>query len=658
MAKRRRPSPRPSRLSQPPEGSRRRPGDPLEPPEPPEPTGPHRPERPDLEDLEPVDAEPTGPGAGPSDPNLKPSITSWTRLEPRCREADMRTTLAARVFDPLWLLARQWQVGEFQAEDVGMPVLARVRARSALLSRCYLGEIPANTPTKGAPYDPTQMPLEVMVERQHIRSTPAPALRLWKLRVEAGLHFLRMLEAQPLAGNYRAAFTSRFALQSLEPQQLEGADEETMRFVQTMVGRALDGRRLEEACRADPGAMPRDPALRIAVGDRAEVEQTAARWLTWFDGLFSEPSAGAADAWMPARMEYAVTVAGRLSDEPLDERPLTATEFYDGHLDWNSFDLDLEVNLGTQGDRTVRSIVETTVPAPVTFRGSPAPRFWEFEDAQIEYGLLPVGRTDLAQLLMIEYASSYGNDWFLVPLTLPVGSLTSIDSLVVTDSFGVRTLLRPIGDRGLPPAHWRMFQLAYIRRPGDEGIPGAADNLFFLPPALGRSLESAALEDVLLMRDEMANMAWAIERTIESPVEQPNPYSEVFARAADDGLPPSAGTTTARYLLSSTVPPNWVPLLPVQLVVAPDTIVSRLKRGAVLQPDGSQKVHTARGRLLNTGAALLMHDEEVPREGVRVTRHYQMTRWIDGTTWVWLAHRKQVGRGEGSSGLQFDRLLT
>ena len=60
---------------------------------------------------------------------LNPSITSWTRLEPRCREADMRTTLSARVFDPLWLLARQWQVGEFQGEDVGTPVLARVRAK-------------------------------------------------------------------------------------------------------------------------------------------------------------------------------------------------------------------------------------------------------------------------------------------------------------------------------------------------------------------------------------------------------------------------------------------------------------------------------------------------------------------------------------------------
>ena len=36
--------------------------------------------------------------------------------------------------------------------------------------------------------------------------------------------------------------------------------------------------------------------------------------------------------------------------------------------------------------------------------------------ARIAYGLMPVGPTDLAQLMMIEYASSYGNDWFVVPL--------------------------------------------------------------------------------------------------------------------------------------------------------------------------------------------------------------------------------------------------
>jgi hypothetical protein len=54
---------------------------------------------------------------------------------------------------------------------------------------------------------------------------------------------------------------------------------------------------------------------------------------------------------------------------------------------------------------------------------------------------------------------------------------------------------------------------------------------------------------------------------------------------------------------------------------------------------------------------LLLYDEEVPREGVHVTRSRRMARWIDGSTWVWTAFRKQVGRGEGSGGLRFDQLL-
>jgi hypothetical protein len=40
----------------------------------------------------------------------------------------------------------------------------------------------------------------------------------------------------------------------------------------------------------------------------------------------------------------------------------------------------------------------------------------------------------------------------------------------------------------------------------------------------------------------------------------------------------------------------------------------------VLQPDGSETVHQARSRALATGAPLLLYDEEVPREGVQLTR--------------------------------------
>jgi hypothetical protein len=636
--------------------ARRRPGEPGDPgdPGPIDPGDP--PDRPPRPELPPPPPPPPLPPEG-----ANPSITSWTHLEVRSRQADMRVSLSARVFDPLWLMARQWQVGEFQGEDAGMPVLARVRSQTTMLSRIHLGELPANTITQAAAYDPQQMPLEVMVERQRTRPANASDARMLRLSVEAGLHFLLMLEQQPLSKNYRPLFISRFALQRPDDAVLAKADEETRRFVETMVGRAPDARRLAEVLRAGGvEAMIADTTLKIVVADRAEVRQTATRWLGWYDSLFSEPVQESDDAWNPPRMEYALTVAGQLSEDKFDQRPLTASEFYDGHLDWSSFDLDFEVNLGTERDHKFGVITETTIPAPVVFRGAPAPRYWELEDARIEYGLMPVGPTDLAQLLMIEYASSYGNDWFVVPLTLPVGSLTAVNSLVVTDSFGVRSLLRPIGDRTLPDANWSMFQLAHIRRPGSEALMKPASNLFFLPPALGRSLQSPAVEDVLFMRDEMANVAWAIERSLESPVEQPVPRTDTTppADSAADTGGAAPGDALPRYLLSTTVPKHWIPLLPVQLQEPPDKVVSRLRRGAVLQPDGSQEIHKAEGRILNKDPHLLMFDEEVPREGVHVARHYQLARWIDGSTWAWMALRKTVGRGEGSSGLRFDSVNT
>jgi hypothetical protein len=36
-----------------------------------------------------------------------PSVTTWTRLEPRSRVADLSPGLEARTADPLWMLGRQ-----------------------------------------------------------------------------------------------------------------------------------------------------------------------------------------------------------------------------------------------------------------------------------------------------------------------------------------------------------------------------------------------------------------------------------------------------------------------------------------------------------------------------------------------------------------------
>ena len=55
--------------------------------------------------------------------------------------------------------------------------------------------------------------------------------------------------------------------------------------------------------------------------------------------------------------------------------------------------------------------------------------------------------------------------------------------------------------------------------------------------------------------------------------------------------------------------------------------------------------------------AYFIHEEEVPRAGIRISQSYQRTRWYNGKVFTWLGIKKQTGRGEGSSGLAFDQIL-
>ena len=45
--------------------------------------------------------------------------TLGRRLLTSARAGGMEEALAARLADPLWLLARQWQFGEFRGDDAG-----------------------------------------------------------------------------------------------------------------------------------------------------------------------------------------------------------------------------------------------------------------------------------------------------------------------------------------------------------------------------------------------------------------------------------------------------------------------------------------------------------------------------------------------------------
>ncbi|HEU4839948.1 MAG TPA: hypothetical protein VFT09_00850, partial [Ilumatobacteraceae bacterium] len=62
-----------------------------------------------------------------------------TRLEPQSVSGDPRHGADAAVADALWMIGRQWQLGELLGEDVGNPVSVRV-ARRALPLTAWMPE--------------------------------------------------------------------------------------------------------------------------------------------------------------------------------------------------------------------------------------------------------------------------------------------------------------------------------------------------------------------------------------------------------------------------------------------------------------------------------------------------------------------------------------
>lgn len=566
-----------------------------------------------------------------------PSITAWTRLEPRVRRDDPAIALEARVHDPLWLLARQWQVGEFAAEDAGSPLQVQARIERAPLTR-YLPGAPTDE-TAGVPYDPAHLPLETLVERESI-----PMDR--RLACEAGLRFLRLLDSHD-ARDYGPDFVAQYPL--LPPSEGNPVDPETARLLRLASGRVPDGARLAADLRASPGELP--ASLPIEAEDREKVRRAVDAWLAWLHGRAPTSPEGATSAWVPERLEYVFAVAAPTSD---GERVLVAPEYANGYLDWHSFDQDPAAAIGAADDAAAhQGLVRTAIPAPVTYRGMPVARWWEFEDGQVNFSAIDAGPSDLLRLLLLEFALDYGNDWFLVPVELPVGALYRVTSLIVTDSFGARTLVRPYTDVQSRGSHWRMFTMS---AQGEADIED--DNLLFLPPSLPQGLESAPIEELLLVRDEVANVGWAVERRVEDAGGRPLDRFEQYQRDRPSPISTEAESSVdgdLRYRLATTVPDYWLPLVPTR--VDPDRPDVRLARGRVLV-DGSTApaAPPPLGRLLEPGRPLQIFEEEVPRSGARVTRSYQYVRWTDGSSHLWIGRRKGTGRGEGASGIRFDSL--
>jgi hypothetical protein len=563
---------------------------------------------------------------------LAPRIVGWNRLEGRPRADDFERSLRAEVRDPLWFLTRQWQFGELTGEDAGSPIDARIAMRHQSL------KLYAPRAAQPGSYDPAT-PLEAVVEREAVPDDLMTHMQICRA------FFKRLappVDVTAIKALYRGAYP-------LDETKIVGAiDGDTALALPLALAELFDGAAFLSAMRdGSHAATVAGFGLGVAISDALTAAAAAVR--AWFDALYLAPSAGAS-AWAPSQLEYQFACA---TDPAGPQTVLLANDYAQGHLDWFAFDIDNRegTRLGEAAGPAVPAMEEALsyLPVAVTFGGMPSARYWEMEDRKIEFAHLDVHTTEIAKLLLAEFALVFSNDWCVAPYEVEVGTLCKIDGIVVTDVFGERNLVRAAGrGRDEDWQRWAMFSLT-TRAAGD-----VAGTVLFLPPATPKLLESGPLERVIFLRDEMANMAWAVERVVASGLGEGvdgNRLAYERQPAAPAPLPLPEGVN-ARYHFGTDVPLNWRPFVPVHV---PGSIRSvRLQRARL--PEFGGVARPILGRIIAEPAPYYVNEEEISRAGRIVTLGIQRSRWLDGSIVLWLGRRTLTGRGEGSSGLAFDQI--
>ncbi|MGI4735266.1 MAG: hypothetical protein ACRYG7_08820 [Janthinobacterium lividum] len=637
------------------------------------------------------------------------ALLAANRLEARPRSPEFNRALRAEVRDATWLLARQWQMREFRAEDRGTPAYAEVTTRQLALNQ--LTGPGANART----YNPSTQPLEAAVEAQ-----PRPIGA--GLRLQMGQYWLRQLRATPAltqaAPTERAKALQTFGLAL--PLDLPDAATEPVAYAQlaslsevqaalALAGTTpLDGYALYQAL-----LVPMSSILKAsgAYADNAQLmlaldKQPLAQWL-----LDSSSFKGTAtpDLLTESRQQLLDLVSLTDLDQLARQYVLAMHRLYllgADNASWSAADLGYSFTVGTTGSTSdgmaavglsnkhysgggalpwyaldqVAAPASNTAPAPpelrrllpteVQFAGAPAARWWEFEDRRVDFGQVTGHPADWGRMLLQEFMFLYQNDWFSIPYTLDTGSITAVEAVHVTDVFGLTYALEAAGagTRREPGSttlidndagRWRLFAQA------DAVNPAATPQLYLPPTALG-PLVSQPVEQVSFRREEATNLVWAVESII----------SDGFAGGLDGTAAATHTTESLRrlapastaiassdpapaytYALRSTVPENWVPFLPVTTAEGGTTLwqgalprqVPRLTLPAV-QP----RTVLLQGDLTQP---YLLHEHEVPPAGVRVEGRSYRARWHNGRTISWFGRLRGPVQVTGSSGLAFDQLL-
>lgn len=530
------------------------------------------------------------------------------RVEGSTHDANLTEGLAARVADPLWYLARQWQVGEFHGEDAATPVVVMAEVDSFPITEVW-------TPTDKTArrVDLQSEPLQTQIEKE------TPQLTLSQREgLQAGRRLLDLVEGtgdDKLYDDLRKRYAPRIKGSGLEAAQLRLLGKDSIDVTRLLV---------------EAGKVKSVEDLEIIkeLGGDPDHVAILSEWLRNEGDFAALQDQTRKPVWSDKSMDYRLRVA--TSGPEGQQIILTARDYSGGRLDWHHFDLDARPEELPQSNRQKLRVLAS----PLRFAGQPAARFWEMEDAAVYLADLAGGAADLARSVLGAYAAVAGDDWFHLTADIPNGHVAEIKKLVVRDCFGDETPVPAVSQRGGKDRVWRWFEHRAHRSVSPDLPP-----LLFVPPSLATTHRSPAFEEVHFRRDEIANLAWAIEKR----------HRGAMGQGVDAIKPPRPKPYTPEnqddwtFSVSSNVPDYWFPLVPVRFNKNSPQVV--LRRGTVLHDPAQGKPLRAQTEILTSGKAFVIDEAEVPFSGARVIRNWRLARSMNGARHLWVGRRKTPSTG-------------
>jgi len=601
------------------------------------------------------------------------TLTQWNRLESRPRKYDFSRTMRAEIRDPLWMMTRQWQLGELTGEDTGTPVAAKIFYRNTILDKLKLSDNDVVVLNN-------DLPLETIVERENIQvvnkgdkefindlslsnaikrrlvnyikdgfTNPLEKRILKELNEHADLQF-DLVSDQTKA----LSFNEVSLLVNSELHQMHAA----------LTSRAFHGGKLYLSLKRE-GKLS-DFIDNLSNDEKNQLDDIGIQVVNWFDSLFNQQASDKNAGWHPNHLEYQFSTAAPATTN--SAVILSSKEYHGGRLDWHASDIITDENNDSELTKNLRIELiskgnDEVFPAEIEFMGMPHSRWWEIEDGQLNFSQIQPNKTDMAKLLFAEFGLLFSNDWYVMPLTLPFGSLTKIDRIEIKDTFGQYTISKHYQNYS-ENKNWGLFGLS-----STESINNIDTQYLYIPPVAHDLLISEPLEKINFIRDEMANMVWGIESVIPDGMgmgiegntmatQIREYYNRFFPKKASD----KSNEAKIEYQLFSEVPENWIPFIPVKIKNgSPLSRQIQLQRAQLPRiVEGPQpmtmRIEPRTSILLKEQSPYYIIEGEILKSGTIIELHWQRTRIANGKNVIWLGKKRSNGRGEGSSAVAYDQI--